>query len=73
MGYQRKVKEEVTITCDRCKRMIASEPDHIDAIGFFKVFKWCIPAGHAYKRIYLCKSCSDGLDEYLKAFNEGGG
>ena len=74
MGYQRKVKEEITITCDRCGRRIAEKPDYLCHVGFFKVLKWCLPSGHVYRSIYLCKHCWDGLNEYLKAAkNETGG
>lgn len=74
MGYQRKVKEEVTITCDRCGRRIAEKPDYLCHAGFFKVLKWCLPSGHVYKSIYLCKRCWNGLVEYLDvANNEAGG
>lgn len=74
MGYKRKVKEEITITCDRCGIVIASEPDYIAHMGFFKVLKWCIPNGHCYKKIYLCKHCWNGLNEYLDVVkNETGG
>lgn len=68
MGYQRKVKEEVTITCDRCGKSIVNS-DSLVHIGYFRVFKWCLPNGWQWKRTYLCKNCWDGLNEYLKSAN----
>ena len=70
MGYQRKVKEEVTITCDRCGCQIVKDPDYLAHIGYFRLLKWCIPSGMAYKRTYLCGSCWDGLKGYLYEFDE---
>ena len=72
MGYHKTIREEVTITCDRCGCQIARDPDYLAHIGYFRLLKWCIPSGKAYKKTYLCRSCWDGLKEYLEVFNEGG-
>lgn len=65
MGYSRKVKEEIKITCDRCGIEIAAEPDHIRSIGYFRLLKWCLPGGRSYRRTYLCKRCWDEMKKYL--------
>lgn len=62
MGYQRKVKEEVTITCDRCKRLIDNENER----------HHCIAAFHSHDllaepvKIFLCDHCWNGINEYFE-------
>lgn len=61
MGYQRKVKEEVTITCDRCKRLIDHENERHHCIAAFHTDDLLAEP----VKIYLCDHCRKDMDMYL--------